>query len=158
MIRKLLPSDRETYLALAHEFYHSAAVLHAIPDDQLLWGFEAVTRENPYTEGFLIEHDGKPAGYAIVAQSWSIESGGMVLWLEELFLSSRFRGQGLGEEFITFIEKEYGDKICRFRLEVLGSNESAIRLYERLGYRQLDYVQMVKDMPRSEIEKEKEKP
>lgn len=149
MIRKLLPSDQSIYLDLAHEFYNSSAVLHAVPDAQLLSGFEAVTRENPYTEAFLIESDEKPAGYAVVAQSYSVESGGMILWLEELFLSPRFRGKGLGEEFIAFIEKEYGDRVCRFRLEVLPSNTGAIRLYERLGYQELDYFQMIKDIPQN---------
>lgn len=149
MIRKLTSSDQTIYLELAHEFYHSNAVLYAIPDEQLLSGFRAVTKENPYTEGFLIESDGKPAGYAIVARTYSVESGGMILWLEELFLSPRFRGKGLGEEFIDFIEKEYGNEIHRFRLEVLRSNNGAIRLYERLGYRELDYCQMIKDTPQN---------
>ncbi|MDL2286342.1 GNAT family N-acetyltransferase [Desulfococcaceae bacterium OttesenSCG-928-F15] len=149
MIRKLLPSDQKLYLELAHEFYHSSAVLHAIPDEHLLKGFHAVTRENPYTQGFLIETGGIPAGYAIIAQTYSVESGGMILWIEELFLLSRFRGKGLGEEFIAFIEQEYAGKVCRFRLEVLRSNAGAIRLYERLGYRELDYFQMIKDMPQT---------
>ncbi|MDL2328191.1 GNAT family N-acetyltransferase [Desulfosarcina sp. OttesenSCG-928-A07] len=147
MIRKLVPPDQQLYLELAHEFYNSDAVLHAVPDAQLLAGFQAVTTENPYTEGFLISSDETPAGYAIVAQTYSIESGGMILWLEELFILPRFRGKGLGEEFIAFIEKKYGDAVRRFRLEVLPENKGAIRLYERLGYKQFNYFQMVKDMP-----------
>lgn len=147
MIRTLVPSDQQLYLDFAREFYNSDAVLHAVPDAQLLAGFQAVTTENPYTEGFLIASDGIPAGYAIVAQTYSVESGGMILWIEELFILPRFRGKGLGEEFIAFIEKKYAGAVRRFRLEVLAKNQGAIRLYERLGYKQFDYFQMIKDVP-----------
>ena len=43
-----------------------------------------------------------------------------------------------------FAEKEFPD-VRRFRLEVTRCNERAISLYRRLGYEELDYIQMIKD-------------
>ena len=55
-----------------------------------------------------------------------------------------FRGMGLGREIMDWMEKEY-PRVRRFRLEVTQVNKSAIRLYEKSGYKYLRYDQMVFD-------------
>ena len=40
MIRKIQESDRAVYLRMAHDFYHSPAVMHPVPDSYLARGFD----------------------------------------------------------------------------------------------------------------------
>ena len=44
MIRRLEKRDRELYIKMAHDFYHSSAVLHPIPDAYFERTFEECMR------------------------------------------------------------------------------------------------------------------
>ena len=106
--------------------------------------FEACVSGNPYTEGFLLEVDGQPAGYILVSHTWSNEVGGMVALLEELYFTPEFRGKGLGTQALEWFREQYASA-RRLRLEVNRENEGAIRLYQRKGYHFLEYLQMVEE-------------
>lgn len=80
----------------------------------------------------------------VLAKTYSHECGGMVLWIEEIYIAPEFRGNGLGKEFFDYLETEY-KSVSRFRLELEPGNEKAERLYRRLGFEPLDYRQMVKE-------------
>lgn len=145
MIRKAEEKDKETFLHFTRDFYASDAVLHTIPDRYHRNIFEEIMRSEQYAEGFLIEHEGIPAGYALLAKTYSHECGGLVVWIEEIYIAPEFRGKGLAKEFFEYLEEKYGNSACRFRLELEPANEKAERLYRRLGFVPLDYKQMVKD-------------
>ena len=146
MIRKLEEKDRKEFLRLSKIFYASAAVLHDIPERFHEKAFEEMMRSDIYAEGYLFEEEGKAAGYALNAKTYSREAGGMVLWLEELFILPEYRSRGLGREFFAYAEgyaRENG--YARIRLEVEEDNVRAVSLYERLGYLPLEYKQMLKE-------------
>ena len=73
------------------------------------------------------------------------EAGGLTVWLEELYFMENARGKGYGSEVFAWLEQEYAHA-KRFRLEATYSNKRAIALYERLGYEELHYFQMIKDL------------
>lgn len=146
MIREFTPKDREIFLTLADEFYHSPAVLHTIPTENYAKTFDAVLTNSPYVDAFLLEQDGKPAGYAQISFSHSTESGGTVAWLEELYVRPEFQGKGLGSEVFKFVDEYYAGRISRIRIEVEPDNEGALRLYRRLGYSELPYYQMFREV------------
>lgn len=145
MIRKLTGEDRALFLELADEFYHTDGVLHPVPMANLCRTFEAILAENPYVSAFMIEKDGRAAGYGQLSFTWSTEAGGMVVWLEELYIRPAFQGQGLGSEYFHYVMEHYKDKAARFRLEVEPGNEGAIRLYKKLGYEDFPYIQMIRE-------------
>ena len=68
-----------------------------------------------------------------------------MVWLEELYIRAEFRSRGLGSEFFRQVTEENRDA-RRFRLEVEPENVRAIALYRRLGYENLPYVQMIRDV------------
>ena len=143
MIRKLTKADEQLYMAMTEEFYNSDAVLHAIPEENRRACFEELMRSKEYCECFIIEHNKETAGYALIAKAFSQEAGGLTVWIEELYIRPEFQGNGLGTQFFKFIQKEYPAK--RFRLETEPDNEGARALYERLGFKALNYIQMIKD-------------
>ena len=145
MIRKMAPSDRELYLNMTREFYHSDAVLHPVDESFIQNTFDEMMRSEDYVLGYILEYDGTPAGYAQLSKTFSQEVGGLVVLVEELYVSPQYRSNGLGREFFKFLEDGPARDARRLRLEVTGSNTRAIALYERMGFTKLDYIQMVKD-------------
>ena len=145
MVRKITRDDREIFLALTREFYASDAVLHDVPDAYHTDAFAEMMRSQAYISGYLIECDGAVAGYGLTARSYSHEAGGPVVWLEELYIRAEFRSRGLDSEFFRQVTEENRDA-RRFRLEVEPENVRAIALYRRLGYENLPYVQMLRDV------------
>jgi ribosomal protein S18 acetylase RimI-like enzyme len=142
MIRKVTAEDKALYLELIDEFYHSSAVLHPIPRAHYVDSFDEMCRTGGLLEGYIIEYGEKAAGYAAVARSYSTEAGGLVVWIEEVYIRPAFQSKGLGRAFFDHMKELYPEA-KRFRLEVERDNTRAIALYERLGYEVLDYVQMV---------------
>lgn len=142
-IRKVEEADRATYTELVHEFYHSEAVIAPVPAENVTRMFNELMRSDDYAEAYLAEYDGAPAGFVLLAKTFSQEAGGMVLWLEELYIRSTYRGMGIGSQFFSFLCDHYGDRVKRIRLEVDVENEDARRLYYRWGFEDFPYEQML---------------
>lgn len=87
---------------------------------------------------------GKPAGYGLASKMYSQEAGGIQLWLEELFVLPEYRSRGLGREFIAYMESL--PNVARIRLEYEKSNTRAAALYRKLGYADMPYEQLVKNI------------
>ncbi len=145
MIRPITKSDRNTYLIFAKAYFSSEAVNHTIPHSHFVKTFEQLMESDTYAQGYILESDGKPVGYALTAKTYSQEAGGMVIWIEELFVLPAFRGKGLGTEFLTYLKQHAEPNTARFRLEVTPENQSAIHFYERMGFRSLPYSQMIQE-------------
>lgn len=143
IIRKLEARDKEIYFSLASAFYSSDAVLHPVPIKNIENTFEELMKRDTYAECHICEEGGEPIGFLLVAKTFSQESGGIVTWIEELFLKEEYRGGGRGAEMVEYIERVF--PASRFRLEAEPDNERAIRLYKRLGFKELPYVQYVKE-------------
>ena len=145
MIRPITPADRENYLRMAHDFYHSEAVLHPVPDAYFVRAFDEMMRSDAYLSGLVFEIDGKTAGYALLAKTYSQEAGGPAVWIDELYVEPAFRSQGIGKAF--FAELQRIAPAARYRLEIEPDNLRAERLYKSMGFDVLGYKQLVMDVP-----------
>ena len=144
-IRTVTPEDQEVVMPMVQTFYRSDAVDHDVPAPVLARAFrDAADPANPFLDGYLLLEDGQPVGYCYVANSYSAEVGGAVAMVEELYLLPQCRGKGYGAQTFQFLFDRYRDA-CRFRLEVTPANTNAARLYQRLGFRDLSYNQMILD-------------
>ena len=144
MIREISPQDQEVFIQMVTDFYQSEAVLSKIPTVNIVSTFKEVTSNSPYAKAYILESQGLLAGYALLGLTFSNEAGGLVVWIEELYIKDEFRG--LGSDFLNFIKDEFAGRAKRFRLEISEDNDSAERLYRRKGYQNLDYKQMVQDL------------
>lgn len=86
----------------------------------------------------VIEQEERVVGVAYVSFAWTLEHGGHVAWLEELYVALEHRGRGLGgrllEAAIAHAESE-GAKAMD--LEVDETHRDAERLYARFGFEPL---------------------
>lgn len=144
MIRRFKEDEKNLFVELVTEFYHSDGVLHTIPVSHMEATFNEMIQSDRYVEGFLLRVEDQPAGYGLISKSFSQECGGPVIWFEELYIRESYRGCGLGSQFFQYVEEQF-PKTARFRLEVEPDNEGAARLYQRLGYESLPYNQMIKE-------------
>lgn len=73
-------------------------------------------------------------GYALLIPYWSNEFGGVVLFVDELFVSAKYRNRGIAHSFFRYLAQEPPFGAVEFALEVSPSNLNAKRLYESLGF------------------------
>jgi GNAT superfamily N-acetyltransferase len=73
-------------------------------------------------------------GYSILVPYWSNEFGGILLFVDELFVDAKMRGQGVAQAFFTFLDQTRPFEAVALALEVTPRNKRARALYERLGF------------------------
>jgi ribosomal protein S18 acetylase RimI-like enzyme len=144
MIRDSVLGDLDTFLTMARDFYASNATAHPVDSKNFEATFAAAIKGSPFVRLLMIEDAEKTIGYALLSFTHSNEAGGIIVWIEELYIRPTHRGMGYGGDVFQFVEQAY-PSAKRFRLEVRSDNERAMALYARLGYKVLNYVQMVKD-------------
>ena len=142
MIRKFSPQDRQFYIECSKEFYSSPAVVHDVNPANFETTFDMLVKGDPAVDGYILEYDGQQAGYFIASFVYSNEVGGTVMWMEELFVLPQFRGKGLASSLFEYVKANFSDKVKRFRLELTKSNARAARLYTKMGFEELQYLQM----------------
>lgn len=142
MIRLIRPEDRAQYIALAHEFYRSPAVHEPVPDSHFEATFDELMRSDVYTACYVVEEDQKLVAYMLLSRAFSQEAGGMVTWIEELYVKPEYRKRGISRALFDLLDKRDSES-TRWRLEVTSENEAAKRLYKKLGFTKTPYEQMM---------------
>lgn len=144
MIRKFVPEDREDYIRFSTEFYNSSAVDKPVPREHFEQGFDEMMRSDVYVQGYMLVCDGDNVGYCVTMKTYSVEAGGITIWIDELFVLEEYRSKGLGRELFKYIEENGDKKLRRIRLEVELENGRAISLYKKMGFEPAPYDGMWK--------------
>ncbi len=77
-----------------------------------------------------------PIGYAVYFFNYSTWLGRPGLYLEDLYISPRYRQGGAGEAVLRYLARQAVTRGCgRFEWSVLDWNEAAITFYKKLGAR-----------------------
>ncbi len=90
--------------------------------------------ENPVAEVLIAELDDQAVGFALFFKNFSTFLGAPGMYLEDLFVLEKYRGNGIGELLMRELFK-----ICqqrnyqRMEWSVLDWNAKAIQFYESLG-------------------------
>lgn len=106
----------------SHAAERSSALTQLLGEDRLggLW---------------LVEVDGKLAGYIALCRGFSIEFNGFDAFVDEFFLLPDFRGRGIGKQVLGDIVSCARDlDIKALHLEVARDNQPARKLYGRVGF------------------------
>ncbi len=146
MFRKITKNDWELYRHYVDVFYHTDAVNAPVPEENYRATFDEMMRSEAYVKGYIFECDGNTCGFVLLSKTFSQEAGGVSVTIEEIYIDPEYRSRGLATEFFEWLKNRPG--IMRLRIEVEDYNEGAKRLYERMGFALLPYLQMVIDKQR----------
>ncbi len=141
-IRAMNENDKEIVMNMMRDFYASPAVFSNGSEEIFSNDIDNCVNDNPYVEGYIMEHSKVIQGYAMIAKSYSTEFGKTCIWIEDLYIKESCRGLGIGKQFLDFIANKYPD--CIFRLEVEEENHQAVGLYKKCGFTFLPYMEMKK--------------
>lgn len=114
-----------------------------------LAAYEKLSHEVTATEEILREHlfgarnvaevllafvDGDPAGFCLFFHNFSTFLGRAGIYIEDLFVRSEFRGQGIGRRFFRELVAIAKERDCgRIEWWVLDWNTPAINFYRAMG-------------------------
>ena len=136
------------YYRYADIFYHTDVVNAPVPTENYRVTFDEMMRSDTYVTGYIFEDGGEPCGFVLLSRTFSQEAGGLSVTIEEIYIDPEHRSKGLATEFFEWLKSD--KSIMRLRLEVEDHNKGAMRLYERMGFELLPYLQMVIDRQRND--------
>ena len=94
---------------------------------------------------WFIRNDDRPVGFVALVFSFSLEFGGRVAFIDELFIDENFRGKGIGQRAVDLIIDEARRlNVRNLLLEVNELNLPARRIYERAAFIDRKYRLMSK--------------
>jgi ribosomal protein S18 acetylase RimI-like enzyme len=85
---------------------------------------------------WVAESDGQLCGYLLAVLMFSLEHGGLMAEIDELFVSHDMRSAGVGSQLVSQAERSLRERgLVRLQLQLGIDNERARRFYERHGFR-----------------------
>lgn len=133
MIRQARPEDATAIYDMVYEL----AVYEKAPEDvvttpdeirRTLFGIDS------NTEALICESEGKIVGYAVFFTSYSTWLGRSGIYMEDLYVSSDYRGKGVGKALLKNIAQYAVKRQCgRFEWSVLDWNQPAVDFYLSIG-------------------------
>lgn len=131
--KPLAATDIETIVSMMQEFYAIDNYPISVDVSKALFQ-EFISIEN-LGKAWLIVSDNEIVGYIILTFVFSFEYQGKIAFLDELYVTEKARGKGIGNEAITFI-KTLSHKLSLklIYLEVEPHNKKAQKLYLANGF------------------------
>jgi GNAT superfamily N-acetyltransferase len=131
--RQARPTDANAIYDMIYEL----AVYEKAPEEVVTTADEiraTLFGEGSKTEALICEIDGKIAGYAVFFTSYSTWLGRNGIYMEDLYISPDFRGQGAGKALLKHIAQCAVQRKCgRLEWSVLDWNQPAIDFYLSIG-------------------------
>ena len=132
-LRRLTVRDWPRVRPFVREFY--AHFGYRFGEDTQGRAFRRLLRDGRLGSAWMIAANGAPVGYIVLALGWSVEYGGRVAVVDEVFVTETMRGQGIGRMALGRVRataRRLG--IRRLFLEVESYNADAKRLYKDLAF------------------------
>jgi len=122
-INALAEYEKLDHMVMASEARLHTALFGPMPDAEVVIAFAGE----------------EPAGFALFFHNFSTFLAQRGLYLEDLFVTPRWRGHGVGKRLLVHLAGLALERDCgRFEWAVLNWNEPAIQFYRRLGAEPLD--------------------
>jgi GNAT superfamily N-acetyltransferase len=138
-------ADLAALLELVREFHqHEKLPFDEKIDRAVLSDF---LNDRSLGQTWLIQQEDEIIGYIILTLGYSLEYRGRDAFIDELYLRSAYRGQGIGTQILA-----YAEEICQnlgvraLHLEVDFNNPDAQRLYHKVGYQPHQRFLMTKNL------------
>jgi len=133
IIRQATPEDAQAIYDMIYEL----AVYEKAPEEVVTTPDEiraTLFAADSKTEALICETEGKPVGYAVFFTSYSTWLGRNGIYMEDLYVSPDYRGNGAGKALLKTIAKYAVERKCgRLEWSVLDWNQPAIDFYLSIG-------------------------
>jgi ribosomal protein S18 acetylase RimI-like enzyme len=132
-IRPARPEDVEAVMGLMREFaeYENLLDSFEITAEKLA---DAAFGDLAIVEMLIATEAENPVGYALFIPYFASFRGQRGIYLEDIYISSAYRGCGIGERLLRAVAATAAERGGRrIDFQVLEWNESAIAFYEKLG-------------------------
>lgn len=132
-IRNAVSADAALILQFVHELAEYERLPHAVVATEASI-FESLFGPIPAAEAMIAETLEGPVGFAVFFANFSTFLGRSGIHLEDIYVRSESRGQGIGKRLLAAVAKRAAERGCqRLELAVLDWNEPSIQFYRSLG-------------------------
>jgi len=132
--KHLTHTEIPTVVQLMVDFY--AIDGYPIDQEKSVQLFEEFISKPHLGTCFTINYNNEIAGYILLIQFFSFEMGGYAMLLDELYVSDRFQGKGIGKSAIQFVKNHaIKNDYKKIVLEVEPHNNRAIHIYEKENFK-----------------------
>ena len=131
--KPLVISDIDIIVKMMQEFY----AIDNYPIDTTISKslFKEFIADKNLGKAWLILSDNEIVGYVILTFIFSFEYQGKIAFLDELYLSKKARGKGIGSKAVAFIIEESKKLSLKLiYLEIENHNQNAQKLYIASGF------------------------
>lgn len=133
--RLAVEADAELLLDFMQSYY--AFDGHAFDRQKAGGALAGLLHDPNLGAAWLILDGATPVGYIVLCFGYSLEWLGRDAFVDEFYLREEYRGRGWGTNTIAFLEGAARDcGIRALHLEVVNGNETALHLYQKLGFRE----------------------
>lgn len=110
-----------------------------VPAERLAQAVDGVLADGARGVLLLAFSAGQSVGVAYLSYQWTLEHGGKIAWLEELYVEPHLRSLGLGQKLlVAAIDHARSVGCLAVELEVDNGHPRAGNLYRREGFLPLD--------------------
>lgn len=134
--------DMALLVELMTEFYAESDL--ALPSGPAAAAFEHLLRDDRLGRAWLIEAEGRVAGYVVLTLGYGMEYGGPRGFVDDFYVRPQFRGRGVGTAALAEVRRACLDLGVRVLVaEVGGADGAAQAAYRKSGLTDPGNVLMV---------------
>jgi GNAT superfamily N-acetyltransferase len=126
---------KEPILAMMRALYAEDEAESQVDQSRFAASIEFLVSHPSQGRIVVFREGGSPRGYALLVPYWSNEFGGILLYIDEIFVVAEARNGGIAHRFFGYLAEKRPYGAIALALEVGPSNGHARRLYESLGFR-----------------------
>jgi GNAT superfamily N-acetyltransferase len=135
-VSRATPADRNAVCELLRAQFEEHGI--ELPDRLVSAGLDGLFADGDRGAVLVARSDATAIGFAILATTWTVEHGGRVVWLEELYVVPSMRNSGIGGKLLKQAIETAREMGClAIDLEVDVEHARAENLYARAGFRRL---------------------
>jgi GNAT superfamily N-acetyltransferase len=125
--------DEASIIPMAHAFHSEDGHPLAVGSEDAI---RAALRGHELGQVYLVESENQVLGYFVLCFTLSIEFGGLVVILDDLYLKPESRGKGIGQFLLKEIKKLAKTKnAVQIFLEIEHENLRANKIYLQSGFK-----------------------
>jgi GNAT superfamily N-acetyltransferase len=130
--RLAVPADVTTLVSLMREFYAESGF--GLDETWATAAFNHLIGDPSQGAAWIIEERGRPVGHLVLSVRFAMEFGGLLAYVDDLFVRPEHRGKGAAGAALDALVAECRRRGCRaIEVEVAPGNLPALAAYRRIG-------------------------